>query len=265
MISSDAEPSHAFSDMLELTRNLEWKRAVELKAPTYTGCRIIDMKVLPSLNILVADKRYKTLMVFDVQTDHLLSYIRLPDKPLRLCLLPGDRAAVLLHQLSIVQILDVKSDQLKLQDRVNVEGRCCGLAYINSKFVVGLKDPQCVALINIAGMKLKSVSKDNKGKQCFLCPHYICVETEQDAPSIYVSDSVTDKITRLSEELEVLQTFAPPWDYGPFFQASSGREQLLVVEKANTVLWVLQPCKELEDAFMGILDERPYYTGHVAF
>jgi len=59
-------------------------------------------------------------------------------------------------------------------------------------------------------------------------PGYICVTTENDAPIIYVSDSGTGTITRLSEQLEVLQKFQLLSEHGPYGLAAAGGGQLLV-------------------------------------
>ena len=74
-------------------------------------------------------------------------------------------------------------------------------------------------------------------------PCYICVTTDIDGLSIYVSDKGTHTITRLSEELEVLQTFRRPRQYRIYGQAAAGGGQLLVRYhyRGKNRLWVLDP------------------------
>jgi len=201
---------------------------LELKAPTDTGnCWVADMAVLPSSNLLVADWGNQSVKLVDVLTGCLLSQVQLPGRPYKLCLLPGDRAAVSLPDEKVIQILSVSTDQLNLLDRVNVKGQCMGLAYMNNIFIVGLIDKLCVASISIKGQLLKSVSKDNTGNAHFINPGRICVTTENNAPIIYVSDWST--ITRLSEQLEVLQKFKfPKGENVPYGLAAAGGGQLLV-------------------------------------
>jgi len=240
---------------------------MELKSPTDThDCLLYDMAVLPNCNILVADRWNKTVNVVEVETGRLLSYVQLPGSPYRLCLLPGDRFAVSLSggSVTLIQIIDVSTDHLKLLDSVNVEGCCGGLAYMNNKFIVGLND-QCVASINNEGKLLKSVSKDNTGNELFKNLYYICVTTTKDAPSIYVSDRSTRTITQLSEELEVLQTFKFPTDLGPYGLAAAGGEQLIVTGLGpdNCILWLLDTSTGVFTKLLNKLDVGDW-NGRVA-
>jgi len=227
---------------------LPWKMDVDVKAPTDTDrCDVADMVVLPSSNLLVADFKNKSVKVVDVQTGCLLSHLHLPGYPYSLCLLPGDRAAVSLPFMRNIHIINVSTDQINLLKIVDVEVNCFGLAYMNDTFVVGCSAPQsAVALINIEGNVLKSVSKDNAGNTLFSYPTCIPVTTESNAPSIYVSDWRTRTITRLSEELKVLQTFQYPTQPGtngmnPAGMVPAGAGQLLVrgCGRDNPRLWVL--------------------------
>ena len=202
---------------------------VEPQVPTYTaGSWVDDMVVLPSCNLLIADMINMSVNMIDAYTGRLISHVQLPGQPKKLCLLPGNRAAVSLPDKKMIQTIDVSADQLKLQDSVNVNEKCRGLAYLNNNFIVGLEDKQCVASIHIKGQLLKSVSKDNTGKQLFIFPNNICATKEKSPSSIYVSDSGTYTITRLSEELDVLQTFKVPGPLWPGGLTTAGGGQLLV-------------------------------------
>jgi len=204
---------------------------LELKEQTDTQkCLVVDVTVLPSCNLLVVDWYKQPLMVMDGQTGRLISKVHLASRPHRLCLLPGDRAAVSLPEKKVIQIMSVSTDQLNRLDQVNVEGECTGLAYLNNKFIVGFSDKPCVASISIKGQLIERVSEDNTGNAHFMQPGYICVTTENDSPIIYVSDSGTRAITRLSEQLEVLQTFKVhvPLENKLYGLAAAGGGQLLV-------------------------------------
>jgi len=223
---------------------------LEVSAPTDPQPSwVFDMAVLPSCNLLIADHGNDSLKVVDVQTGRLLSHLHLPGRPYNLCLLPGDRAAVSLLRERVIQIVDISSDQLKLLESVKVAVKCIGLAYLNNKFIVGLppslpfilSDQQCVAYLNTEETLLKSVTKDNMENQLFKDPSHICVTTDIDGLSIYVSDRGTHTITRLSEKLEVLQTFRFPTMDGPYDLTAAGGGQLLVrgCYGGFTTLWVL--------------------------
>ena len=234
---------------------------VEPQVPTYTaGSWVQAMVVLPSCNLLIADMINMSVNMIDAYTGRLISHVQLPGQPDRLCLLPGNRAVVSLPDNKTIQTIDVSADQLKLQDSVNVEGECGGLAFLNNNFIVGLRDKHCVASINIDGNILKSVSKDNTGKELFKYPYYICVTKEKSSPSIYVSDSGTDTITRLSEELDVLQTFKVPVKGWPVGLTTAGGGQLLVGQcglNDDNRLWVLDTSTgEYTELSLGLLGTR---------
>jgi len=234
---------------------------IKLQVPTDAAvCYLIDIVLLPSCNLLIADWSNRSLMVIDALTGGLLSHVQLPGQPDRLCLLPGNRAAVSLPDNKMIQTIDVSADQLKLLDSVNVEGVCVGLAYLNNYFIVGFIDKQCVASINIEGKRLKSVSKDNTGKQLFIYPNNICATKEKSPSSIYVSDSGTHTITRLSEDLDVLQTFKFPTEGWPGGLTTAGGEQLLVRQsgyKVGNRLWVLDTSTgEFMELSVGLLGTR---------
>ena len=208
-------------------------------------------------------------MVIDAQTGRLISHVELPGGPEGLCLLPGNRVAVSLTYERMIQIIIVAADQLKLQDSVNVEEECRGLAYLNNNFIVGLRDKHCVASINIEGKLLKSVSRDNTGKQLFIFPDNICVTKEKSSPSIYVSGTYT--ITRLSEELDVLQTFKVPFHGRPGGLTTTGGGQLLVGQwgyRDGNRLWVLDTSTgEYTELSLGLLGTRTVWcsAAYLAF
>jgi len=215
---------------------------MDVRGPEATTlCCVEDIVVtLPSCNMLVSVAVNNSVKVVDVQTGRLLSHLHLPGRPASLCLLPGDRAAVLLPDERAIQIIDISSDQLRLLDNVKVAEKYVSLAYMNNKFMVGSSDLRCVASLNIEGKLLKSVSKDNTGNQLFENPLHICVTTDIDGPSVYVSDWGNHTITRLSEELEVMQTFGVPIEYELYDLAAAGGGQLiLIVDSGNTKLLVL--------------------------
>jgi len=270
IIFSEALPHQAFTDFKKVL--LSKTMRVELQEPTGAlRCWVEDMVVLPRCNILIADWGNCSLIVIDAHTGRLISQVRLPDRPDRLCLLPRNRAAVSLPGKKMIQIINVAADQLKLQESVNVEGECGGLAYLNNNFIVGLRDKHCVASINIDGNILKSVSKDNTGKQLFIYQNNICATKEKSPSSIYVSDSGTHTITRLSEELDVLQTFKVPFHGRPGGLTTTGGGQLLVGQwgyRDGNRLWVLDTSTgEYTELSLGLLGTRTVWcsAAYLAF
>jgi len=214
-------------------------------------CIVFHMVMLPSHKLLIADTLNKEVRVLDIQAERQISHLQLPGMPFRLCVLPGDRAAVAYTDVKAIQILDVNSDELKLLKRVRIVGILRGLAYQNNRFVVGYSRPAYVALLNNEGKHFKSLSKDYAGQDLFRNIRDICVTTEEKNPTIYVADNITRTITRLSETLEVLQTFTLKNQYAPHGLAATGGGQLLVTGRN-----FLQPDKLFVlDTNTGVFDE----------
>ena len=116
--------------------------------------------------------------------------------------------------------------KLALQDKIQLQERCLGIDFINDYFVVGFMEPAQVSLVGKNGKIYKSISQNS---QLFRYPDYICVTTENTSNVIYVSDRSTNTITRLSGDLQVLQSFRDTALLSLRGLASVGGGQLLVV------------------------------------
>jgi len=211
---------------VKLSRNAD----IKIKSATdELGCNIFAMAVLPGDLLLLTDRNNKSVKLVDPASGQLLDQLQLPGSPNGLCLLPGDRAAVTIPRKSMIQTILVTMKKLSLQNVINVNGECYGIDYVNDYFVVGFNKPAMLALIDKKGKIYKSVTIDSINHTLFKSPNYICVTTENTSKVIYVSDLGTRTITRLSEELQVLQSFSDPALQNSCGLASVGGGQLLVV------------------------------------
>jgi len=218
------------------------------------NCLITDLAVLPDDLLLLADQNNKSMKLADPASGQLLDKLRLPGSPHGLCLLPGDRAAATIQTKSLIQTISVASKKLVRQDVINVIGECFGIASVEDCFVVGLNSPAKVALVDRQESIYKSISEDSQGKTLFKHPHYICVTTETAIQVIYVSDYGTKTITRLSVELQVLQSFTDPALNEPCGLVPVGGRQLLIVNPDfRSTLSVLDITTE---QFMPLLGEK---------
>jgi len=230
LTSTQQSPNIDFMKV-KLSRNAD----INIKSATdRCGCFITDMAVLPGDLLLLADGWNQSLKLADPTSGQLLDQLQLPCKPWGLCLLPGDRAAVTIPDKSMIQTISVTMKKLSLQNVINVNGECYGIDYVNDYFVVGFNKPAMLALIDKKGIINKSITTDSINHTLFKQPNYICVTTENTSQVIYVSDLGTRTITRLSEELQVLQSFEVPSLQDPRGLASVSGGQLLVV---NYSLW----------------------------
>jgi len=203
---------------------------IKIKSATdRRGCYITDLAVLPGDFLLLADRNNQSVKLADPASGQLLDQIQLPGEPYGLCLLSGDRAAVTIPFKSMIQTISVTMKKRSLQDVINVNGECYGIDYVNDYFVVGFQNPAMLALIDKKGIIYKSLKIYSINHILFKQPNYICVTTVNTSKVIYVSDHGTSTITRLSEELQVLQSFRDPALEKPYGLASVGGGQLLVV------------------------------------
>jgi len=225
---STEETSHTDFTNVKLTRQSD----IHVKSPSDThGCKVTDLVVLPGDLLLLANNENQSVKLVNPVSGKLLDRLQLPGSPHGLCLLPGDRAAVTIPNNSAIQTIAVTNKQLALRDYINVKGRCSGVDFVNDYFVVGFRYPVKVALIQTTGKIYKTISKDSQNKALFQYPDYFCVTTEPTGTGkvIYVSDHGTRTISRLSEELQVLQSFMDPELLCPRGLVSVGGGQLLIV------------------------------------
>jgi len=226
LTSTQQSPNIDFTKVkLSRMANINIKSATDRR-----GCYITAMAELPGDLLLMADRDNKSVKLADLASGQQLDRLQLPGQPHGLCLLPGDRAAVTIPQMSMIQTISVTMKKLSLQDVINVNGECYGIDYVNDYFVVGFKKPAMLALIDNKGIiyKLLKTYAINHTLH-FKYPDYICVTTENTSKVINVSDRGTKTITRLSEELQVMQSFRDPALQNPRGLASVGGGQLLVV------------------------------------
>jgi len=202
------------------------------------GCYITDMAVLPG-DLLLADRDNKSVKLADPVSGQLLDLLQLPGSPHGLCLLPGDRAAVTIPVMSMIQTISVTMKKLSLQDVINIKGACYGIDYVHDYFVVGFYKPAMLALIDKKGIIYKSITTDSINHTLFKQPNYIFVTTENTSKVIYVSDRGTRTITRLNEELQVLQSFAVPSLQNSRGLASAGGQLFVVNGGSLSTLSVL--------------------------
>jgi len=237
---------------------------INVESPTDKHrCRISDLAVLPGDLLLLADTYNNSVKLADPASGQLLDKLQLPDIPWGLCLLPGDRAAVTIPDKSTIQIISVTNKKLVLQNVINIKEKCYGIDNIKDLFVIGFNDPAKVALVDSQGKIYKSISKDSQGKALFEYPDYICVTTETTRKVIYVSDNGTRTITRLSEDLQVLQSFTDPALHNPHGLASVGGQLVVVNGGLPSTLFVLDVTTGQVTPLLG-QKEKLRYTGCVA-
>jgi len=78
---------------------------------------------------------------------------------------------------------------------------------LDSNLVVSYRSPGKVEIMDIIGTVTNTITTDNNGKRIFTHPFYVTVGREKLGEMIYVSDSGTDNITKLSVKGKILDTY----------------------------------------------------------
>ncbi|XP_052781820.1 uncharacterized protein LOC128218247 [Mya arenaria] len=211
---------------------------IPVKALTDTNnCCLSSVALLPGDRLILADRNNFSIKLVDTLTNRVVSKVNLPSDPWDLCLLPGDRAAITLPRLKMIQFLSTQGNVTQ-QDVVIVDGECRGIDFCDDNLIVSFTNPPKVVLMNMKGKVKKSVYKDSSGKTLFRYPQYLTVTREsQTPPVIYVSDCGTKTITKLSISLEVLQSYQYPILRSSLGLTAVGDNQLLVcVENSHNTL-----------------------------
>ncbi|XP_052778977.1 uncharacterized protein LOC128216447 [Mya arenaria] len=202
---------------------------IPVKALTDTNdCCLSSVVLLPGDRLILADWYNCSIKLVDTLTNRVVSKVNLPGDPWDLCLLPGDRAAITLPGLKKIQFLSTQGNVTQ-QDVVKVDGECRGIDFCDDNLIVSFTNPGKVVLMDMKGKVKKSVYKDSSGKPLFKSTWYLTVTREsQTPPVIYVSNMLTNTITKLSISLEVLKSYQDPILRSPCGLTAVGDNQLLV-------------------------------------
>ncbi|XP_052781375.1 uncharacterized protein LOC128217945 [Mya arenaria] len=229
-----------------------------------SDCFLAGMALLPGDRLLLSDCYNHSLKLVDTTNNKLVSQVKLPGNPWDLCLLPGDRAAVTLHWEKKIQFVSTQ-ENVTLQDVVKVDGECRGIDFCDDNLIVSFCLPGKVVLMDMKGKVKKRVYNDTSGKPLFQAPSYLTVTRKnQTPPVIYVSDRDTHTITKLSFSLEVLQSYKDPILNLPRGMAVVGDNQLLVCDRDNNNILLLDTLtgKITQLLGKGKRIERPYSVAY---
>ena len=167
---------------------------------------ITGLTLLHPGTLLAADFYNTTLKEIDVTTNTVTSQLSLTSEPGDITLLPGDQAAVTLPGEKKIQFISTKG-RLSCLGSISVSGHCYGIGLVGYNLVVSYSTPSKVEIMEYTGRVIKTITTDNSGYNLFSYPRSITVGREKSGEMIYVSDSGTNTITKLSVKGKILGTY----------------------------------------------------------
>ncbi|XP_052807342.1 uncharacterized protein LOC128236497 [Mya arenaria] len=170
-------------------------------------CRMTCMLLLPESMMLLADYNNSTVHLVDLHTFSMISQVKLAGKSWGMCVLPGYRVAVCLHDKSSVVFLDARG---RLSEATSIElyRKCYDIVYHTEQLVVSFERGRIVKM-DMKGNTIKQIDNDN-GQALFRSCLNMTLMGDGQKAAILVSDFYKHTITKLDIDLNMLQTFKDP-------------------------------------------------------
>jgi len=199
-------------------------------------CGIQDMTVVTPDTLLVSKITKKRVQLVDSRKGEVLSEVQLPGAPGRMCLTDRNTAAVAMLGQKI-QMIQVKDKTLTLGRVLTVREDIYGITSRSSNLVVSYSKPRWLEVISMEGKSLHQFHTTGK-TQHFKHPWFMCTTPSE---TILISDWGTNKITKVDESLNILQTFTSRLLQSPHGITVVTEDQILVCSRGNHSLLLLQP------------------------
>ncbi|XP_052808635.1 uncharacterized protein LOC128237293 [Mya arenaria] len=162
--------------------------------------------------MLLTDRNNNSVKLVSLLTSSLVSQVSVPGCPWDMCLLPCERVAISVYDVSAntgsIQFLDTREQKISLGKSMTMDKQCRGIGYNNDCLIVSYFSGE-LEKMDLEGRVLKKVSY-RSSEHDIENPFYLTVVIEDQTAEIYVSDSNTNTITKLDMDLSILQTFRDP-------------------------------------------------------
>jgi len=213
------------------------------------------MAVVSPDMLLVSNWSNKCVQLLDCVKGEVVSEVKLQDRPYRICLTDRNTATV--------DIVGKKIQMIKVQDKTLTKGReltvskiMHGLTSNRNTLLVSYHNQPWLEEISMDGNVLHQFDKSGKS-QHFKSPEFMCTTP---GGSVFVSDHGTNTITKVDEQLNILQTCTSLLLDGPCGITAVTENQILVCSFRNHSILLLQPFTNTVSTLLGEDDgiENPY-------
>ena len=191
-----------FTDM-----NIVSSSQVDIKLPedNYTPC-ISGTTFFPSGQTILCDYNNNNLKLLS-STFSVTEMLQLQSRPWDVSLLSNSNAVVTLPFKKQIQFLQTVP-KLKTGRMIQLDIQCWGVEVAGAEIYVScledLKNGE-VRVLDMAGNVTRRLGVDQDGKSIFVAPFFVTLSA--DAATVYVSDMLTNTITRLKTDGSVINTF----------------------------------------------------------
>jgi len=149
-------------------------------------------------------------------------------EPLGICLLGGERAAVIMG-VDKVQLVHIRGDRLTLGTVLDVKSWCWGAAPSGDNVVVSYMCSPWLEVLSTDGRGLHRF-KEYGAAETFKSPHFLTTSSDG---FTYAADRDVHAVIKLDSSLHVLQTFSDPQLGRPFGLTSVNSDTLLACNLDN--------------------------------
>jgi len=237
---------------LDLTQ-ARLKRQPDIQLPG-GACFIEDLAVVSPDMLLVSNPSQQCVQQLDCLKGEVVSEVQLQGYPYRACLTDRNTAAVRVGDRRI-QMIKVKDKTLTKGRELTVSGSIYGLTSSRNSLVVSYCSQPWLEAISMDGKVLHQF--DKLKSQQFKSPYFMCTTP---GGSVFISDYGTNAITKVDEQLNLLQTFTSPLLQEPRGITAVTEDQILVCSYSNNSIVLLQPSTNTMSTLLGEDDgiEDPY-------
>jgi len=221
------------------------KRQPDIQLPG-GECYINDLAVVSPDMLLVSKWSKQCVQLLDCLKGKVVSEVQLQGYPNRLCLTDRNTSAVNVGDRKI-QMIKVQDKTLTKGRELTVSGIMYGLTSSRNSLVVSYHKQPWLEVISMDGTVLHQFDKSGKS-QHFKYPDFMCTTP---GGSVFVSDHGTNTITKVDEQLNILQTFTSPLLQKPWGITSAMEDQILVCSSKNHSIVLLQPSTNTMSTLLG--------------
>ncbi|XP_053389362.1 uncharacterized protein LOC128552360 [Mercenaria mercenaria] len=177
---------------------------VSAKSSTDGECWITGMVAVAPDTLVCTDYNNYSVKLIDIKSDKITSELKLTDKHWDITYVSDDQLAVTVTDGRKICLLSFRSGLSKIRD-LAVNGNCYGIAFSNDRLVVSYISPPKVEILSLDGKVIQRIDTDSNGKALFRNPCYVAVD--RDGNCIYVSDYLTNSVTKVTTSGKVLDIY----------------------------------------------------------
>lgn len=188
------------------TANVSQLIDIHVKMAGNKDCKISGMAVLSPQTLLLVDRNNKCVKHVDTTIFAIVAWRPFASYPWDITALDKSTAAVTFPACEQIQIISATGGLSRMRT-FDVNGDCRGISSTSDSLIVTYNSPPKVEIMDHYGTVYQTLRTDDKGKALFQCPSYVIAKSEGNDVIFYVSDSITNTVTKHSTSGHVLANY----------------------------------------------------------